>query len=66
MYEVLCSLGILTDFQDYRPILAGTFPIDIAIETNDLDIYSGKLLRQYYGYLSCFSFSPFQIKGKKR
>jgi hypothetical protein len=36
--KVLDGLGIFADLQHYNPVLAGTFPIDINIESSDLDL----------------------------
>lgn len=37
-YRALHSLGVLHTLQDYAPVLVGTIPIDVDVETSDLDI----------------------------
>ncbi|UGU16371.1 DUF4269 domain-containing protein [Sinomicrobium kalidii] len=37
-YRTLTGHGILTALKKYTPVLAGTIPIDIAVEDSDLDI----------------------------
>ena len=38
VYQILTTHDILGGLQDYNPVVVGTFPLDIAIETSDIDI----------------------------
>lgn len=37
-YSALTELGILDTLQEYSPVLAGTYPLDLAVSGSDLDI----------------------------
>ena len=37
-YETLLRLGVFISLSSYTPVLTGTIPIDVDIETSDLDI----------------------------
>lgn len=38
VYTALQGLGILRDFHDHDPLIAGTFPLDISTPNSDIDI----------------------------
>lgn len=38
IYRVLSGMAFFEKFEDYSPILVGTFPIELNIESSDLDI----------------------------
>lgn len=38
IYQVLTQYHIMQSLEEFDPVLVGTFPIDIAIESSDLDI----------------------------
>ena len=37
-YQVIADLGIMKDLAPYQPILCGTIPINICIDSSDLDV----------------------------
>lgn len=38
IYQILTHHQVLTPIQAFAPVVVGTFPLDIAIETSDIDI----------------------------
>lgn len=38
LFAAIINSGVLLDFKDYSPLVSGTFPLDIAVETSDVDI----------------------------
>lgn len=64
-YAVLTDSKILSLLQHFDPILIGTFPIDIAIETSDLDIACCCMNHDEFVFqiIKCFgAFKGFSIK----
>ncbi|WP_202080956.1 DUF4269 domain-containing protein [Caldalkalibacillus salinus] len=73
-YKVLESLGVMHDFATYNPILCGTIPIGINVDTSDLDIimevpkhqfqvFEEKLL-EYYADKEDFTIKRTTIRGQ--
>lgn len=38
VYRIISELGILSVLREYRPVVAGTIPLDIDVETSDIDV----------------------------
>ena len=71
IYELLIQNGIMSALKDYTPLLTGTFPLGLDIESSDLDIICyWKDEEKFENTLSRFSFHPHfriykrMIKGK--
>jgi hypothetical protein len=64
-YQVLKKLGLIEKLQDFTPVLTRTIPIEIDIETSDLDIICFQqnapdfiaVLQQHFGNETGFSIS---------
>jgi hypothetical protein len=70
-WEVLTTHLVLDILQNFDPILTGTIPLDIDIESSDLDIVCHwqdaelftRTLRQHWGHLPDFQLHAFNKKG---
>lgn len=66
-YQVLQTLGVLTDLQAYTPRLTGTIPIGIDLPSSDLDIICccsdhstfSALVKKLYGKYSRFTIQTY-------
>lgn len=73
IYFLLRSYKVFQILEDFSPLLAGTFPIDIAIEASDLDIILEsnnleqlrQILRFSFENLPQFSLDIISIKNEK-
>ncbi|MFX3675171.1 MAG: DUF4269 domain-containing protein [Paenisporosarcina sp.] len=73
VYKTIINLEILNDLSDYSPVLCGTFPIGINIESSDLDIilevtdfeYFEKKVRTLYGDKENFILKKLSIRNFK-
>jgi hypothetical protein len=66
-FEELVKSEILSTLNDYKPVVAGTFPLNIAIETSDLDILCQvNDFESFSSYISskCDYFDKFSIRSK--
>ncbi|MDQ3930916.1 MAG: DUF4269 domain-containing protein [Chloroflexota bacterium] len=68
---VLQNLGIFSTLAEYKPVLAGTIPLDIAVDSSDLDITCevydleqfAELLSASYAHLSGFRIRQKGVRG---
>ena len=66
-FEELVKSEILSTLNDYKPVVAGTFPLNIATETSDLDILCQVHdFESFSSYISskCDFFDKFSIRSK--
>jgi hypothetical protein len=70
-YYTLQRHAILPLLQAYKPVLVGTFPLDIAIASSDLDIICevydflafGQLIAQHFGNCPAYASRQLQLGG---
>lgn len=70
-FAAIDRLGVMRDLAAYTPALAGTVPLDVDVETSDLDVICraadlaefGDLVRRLYGGLEGFALSRYRVRA---
>ncbi|MFV8828947.1 DUF4269 domain-containing protein [Alkalihalobacterium sp. APHAB7] len=71
-YHAITHLRVMKDLADYQPVLCGTIPIEIDVESSDLDLifevhdftrFQEKVVA-LYGQMQDFKISQYQIRNR--